>query len=43
MGGFDNQLYQNYFYLKKINQNKDNFIQQSHFEDRWNNDEKNSK
>ena len=41
MGGFDNQLYQNYFlFKKKINQNKDNFIQQSHFEDRWNNDEK---
>ena len=38
MGGFDNQLYQNYFLFKKtINRNKDNFIQQSHFEDRWNN------
>lgn len=41
MGGFDNQLYQNYFlFKKKINNNKDNFIQQSHFENRWNNDEK---
>ena len=44
MGGFDNQLYQNYFLFKKINSKKIDFdIQQSHFKNRWDNIEVSNK
>lgn len=40
MGGFDDQLYQSYFlFKKKLISKKENNIQQSHFENRWNKSE----